>query len=48
MKKSLLIMALAASTLSASADKVAFVASDARDFYDGDAKTIVTSPTVTI
>lgn len=41
MKKSLLIMALAASTLSASADKVVFIADGSQDFYNGDATKIV-------
>ncbi len=44
MRKLLLSFAAAALALSASADKVAFVAADAENFYDGDAKTVIVIP----
>lgn len=44
MKKFLLSLAAASLALSVSADKVAFVAADAEEFYDGDAKTVIVIP----
>lgn len=44
MKKILLSLAAASLALSVSADKVAFVAADAEEFYDGDAKTVIVVP----
>lgn len=44
MKKILLSLAAASLALSVSADKVAFVAADAEEFYDGDAKTVIVIP----